>query len=130
LNSILDEMKQGESAVKRLQEMDQSRGLQDPVDVAKRMRGDNKAQRQSPPIQQSAQGILGDSQLAQQRLQQAERMAAEARGLLAESERLKAEAISMDPALAPASATKSKATEAAVPEAQPKVRKTRAKVSV
>jgi len=131
LNSILNEMKQGETAVKRLNELDQSRGLQDPIDVAKRMRGDKQV---PPPINQAPQGILGDSTLAQQRLQQAQRMAAEARGLLAESERLTAEAHSMDPSLAPApvkakAPKKVKAVEA-VAETQPKVRKTRAKVSV
>ena len=42
LNKILNEMKQGEEAVKKLAEMDQSRGLQDPRDVARRMRGDKK----------------------------------------------------------------------------------------
>lgn len=132
LNSILNEMKQGENAVKRLQEMDASRGLQDPVDVAKRMRGDKQV---PPPINQAPQGVLGDSTLAQQRLQQAQRMAAEARGLLAESDRLLAEAHQMDPSLAPApvkakaKTTKAKVTEAVVEAPAPKVRKTRAKVS-
>jgi hypothetical protein len=46
LNTILDEMEQGESAVKKLQEMDDSLGLQDPVDVAKRMRGNDP----QPPV--------------------------------------------------------------------------------
>lgn len=130
LNSILNEMKQGETAVKRLQELDSSRGLQDPVDVAKRMRGDKQV---PPPINQAPEGILGDSSLAQQRLQQAQRMAAEARGLLAESERLTAEAHQMDPSLAPkkAKATKkAQVTEAVVEAPAPKVRKARTKVSV
>jgi hypothetical protein len=133
LNSILNEMKQGENAVKRLQEMDASRGLQDPMDVAKRMRGDRQV---PPPINQAPQGVLGDTALAQQRLQQAQRMAAEARGLLAESDRLMQEAQQMDPSLAPApvkatkaKATKAKVTEAVVEAPAPKVRKTRAKVS-
>ena len=47
LNKILDEMKQGEEATKRLAEMDASMGLQNPVDVANRMRGQNKNQQQS-----------------------------------------------------------------------------------
>ena len=132
LNSILNEMKQGENAVKRLQEMDSSRGLQDPVDVAKRMRGDKQV---PPPINQAPQGVLGDTALAQQRMQQAQRMAAEARGLLAESERLMQEAQQMDPSLAPAVTAKPKATkkakvtEAVVETTAPKARKSRAKVS-
>lgn len=122
LNKILDEMKQGEDAVKRLAEMDKSMGLQDPADVARRMRGDKM-----PPMQGS-NDALGDSALAQQRLQQANKMAAEARGLLAESERLMAEAHQMDPSLAP-KPTKAKKTTAAAPATAKAPRKTKAKVS-
>lgn len=88
LNTILDEMEQGEAAVKKLAEMDASMGLQDPIDVARRMRGDNVP---IAPAQGSA-GALGDDQLAINLRQQAEKMAAEARGLLAESDRLLKEA--------------------------------------
>ena len=90
LNKILNEMKQGEEAVKRLAEMDASRGLQDPVDVARRMRNE------PPKVQQPVQGILGDNQLANNLRQQASRMAAEAKGLLAESQRLMKEAADME----------------------------------
>lgn len=93
LNKILDEMKQGEQAVQRLAEMDNSRGLQNPVDVARRMRND------APTNIPAVDGIIGDTQLAQQRLQQAQRMESEARGLLAEAQRLTEEAKSMDPSL-------------------------------
>ena len=100
LNKILDEMQQGENAVKRLAEMDKSAGLQDPADVARRMRGNQT----STTGIQSTGDALGDNTIAQQRLQQAQKMAAEARGLLAESERLTAEAHTMDPSLAPVTA--------------------------
>ena len=40
LNKILDQMKMGEDAVKKLAEMDSQMGMQDPMQVAKRMRGD------------------------------------------------------------------------------------------
>jgi hypothetical protein len=89
LNKILDEMKQGEAAVKRLAEIDSSTGLQDPADVARRMRGDQQA-----PLQ-AAQGALGDDQIANNMRLQAERMATEAKGLLAESERMMKEANQM-----------------------------------
>ena len=89
LNKILDEMKKGEAAVKRLAEIDSSTGLQDPADVARRMRGDQQA-----PLQ-AAQGALGDDQIANNMRLQAERMATEARGLLAESERMMKEANQM-----------------------------------
>lgn len=105
LNKILDEMKQGEEAVKKLAELDRSNGLQDPADVARRMRGDklppqlqeNRQQRQ--PVS-DAQGALADTQLANNLRQQAQKMAAEAKGLLAESERLMKEAAQMDPNIA------------------------------
>ena len=93
LNKILTEMEQGEAAVKRLAEIDASRGIQDPSDLARRMRNN-----QVP----TAPDILGDSTLAQQRLQQAHKMEAEAKGLLAEAKRLTDEAAAMDPSLAPA----------------------------
>jgi hypothetical protein len=97
LNKILDEMEQGEAAVKKLAEMDASMGMQNPVDVARRMRGDQ--------VQTTASGdALADSTLAQQRVQQAERMEREAKGLLAEAQRLMDEARQMDPSVATAPA--------------------------
>ncbi len=96
LNKILDEMEQGEAAVKKLAEMDASMGMQNPVDVARRMRGDQ--------VQTTASGdALADSTLAQQRVQQAERMEREAKGLLAEAQRLMDEARQMDPSVTTAS---------------------------
>jgi hypothetical protein len=92
LNKILDEMKQGEEAVRKLAEMDASRGLQDPVDVARRLRGDKT----TAPIQ-STGDALGDQALANNLRQQAAKMSAEAKGLLAEAQRLEKEAASLDP---------------------------------
>lgn len=118
LNKILDEMKQGEEAVKKLAEMDQSMGLQDPLQVAKRLRGDqNKA-----PVQPTGD-TLSDQSLANNLRQQAERMQREANGLLAEVNRLLEEAQSLDPVKAV------KATKTVKAEAAPKVRKSRAKVT-
>ena len=92
LNKILDEMKQGEDAVKKLAEMDASLGLQDPTDVAKRLRGDkNKA-----PVQASGDA-LGDQTLANNLREQAAKMDREAKGLMAEAQRLLKEAASLDP---------------------------------
>lgn len=113
LNNILNEMDKGEEAVKKLAEMDRSRGLQDPVDVARRMRGEstdpnirNQAAQQAA---QSAAGMLGDNDIARQRFEQAQRMEREANGLLAESQRLLNEAYSMDPSLNPVQAAPKKA---------------------
>jgi len=92
LNTILDEMKKGEDAVRKLAEMDKSRGLQDPADVVRRMRGPQNNQ----PVQSSGDA-LGDSALANNLRQQAMKMSAEAKGLMAEADRLLKEAASMDP---------------------------------
>jgi hypothetical protein len=94
LNKILDEMKQGEEAVKKLAEMDASMGLQDPIDVARRLRGDRPKE---PTPVQSTGDALGDQVLANNLRQQAERMSREAKGLLAEAARLEQEAASLDP---------------------------------
>lgn len=94
LNKILDEMKQGEEAVKRLAEMDASMGMQNPVDVANRMRGQNKNQTQ--PVS-STSGALDDSTIANRLRDQANKMSLEAKGLMAEADRLLKEAASMDP---------------------------------
>jgi hypothetical protein len=93
LNTILDEMKKGEDAVRKLAEMDQSRGLQDPADVARRLRGDKMP---NNPVQASGDA-LGDNAIANNLRQQAERMSREAKGLMAEVDRLLKEAAQLDP---------------------------------
>jgi hypothetical protein len=95
LNKILDEMKQGEEAVQRLAEMDESLGLQSSKQVAQRMRN-KEAAKTAPPVNiPDAQGVLGDTALANNLRSQAARMEAEAKGLLAESARLQQEANDM-----------------------------------
>lgn len=112
LNKILSEMKQGENAVKRLQELDSSRGLQDPVDVAKRIRGEQPANKRNAPA--STAGALGDNDLANNFRQQAQKMEAEAKGLLAEAKRLMSEAASMDPPVAVKAPKTKRATKSKV----------------
>jgi len=100
LNKILTEMKQGEDAVKRMAELDKSRGLQDPVDVARRVRENKTRDARVPatvPLTASTNDALGDNVIANNLRQQAQKMEAEAKGLLAESARLMSEAASMDP---------------------------------
>lgn len=92
LNKILDEMKQGEEAVKKLAEMDASMGLQDPVQVAKRLRGDKAKEPVTP-----TGDLLNDQSIANNLRQQAERMNREAKGLMAEADRLLQEAATLDP---------------------------------
>lgn len=109
LNKILDEMETGEAAVKKLAEMDSQMGMQDPMQVAKRMRGDKDAF--TSETTQASSGIdvvgdlLGDNAIANNLRQQALRMSAEAKGLLAEADRLLQEANGMDPVAAKSVAT-------------------------
>jgi hypothetical protein len=110
LNTILDEMKQGESAVKRLQELDNSRGMQDPADVVRRMRGNQTAP--APKGLQATGDALGDAAIAQNLRQQAAKMDAEAKGLLAEAQRLQKEAAQLEGVPAKAPAEKPKKTTA------------------
>ena len=125
LNKILDEMKLGEDAVKRMAELDQSRGLQDPADVARRMRGQKT--NQSSVVSPSGD-LLGDASLAKQRIEQAQKMEREAKGLLAEAQRLTTEAQTLDPSLAPKPAKAKKA--AVVAEvATPAKKKTTKKIT-
>jgi hypothetical protein len=120
-------MKMGEDAVKRMAELDQSRGLQDPADVARRMRG---PQGKQPPVVASSGDLLGDQTLAKQRIEQAQKMEREAKGLLAEAQRLTSEAQSLDPSLAPKPAkTKTKKVEVVAEVVAPAKRKYTKKVT-
>lgn len=108
LNKILNEMKQGEEAVKKLTEMDSRTGMKTPAEVARRMRD---------PI--VSNDVLDDMVLAKQRIEQAEKMEREANGLLAESKRLRDEAVQMAPSLKPKATKKAKVVEAVVAPAKP-----------
>lgn len=96
LNKILDEMKMGEEAVRKLAEMDQSMGMQSPAEVARRMRNNQT----KDAIVPQSNDLLGDQQLANNFRQQAAKMTAEAKGLMAEADRLLKEAAAMDPVVA------------------------------
>ena len=102
LNDILDEMQKGEEAVKKLQEMDASRGMtgkQKPRRAEIQEIGERRtreAQGNTSAADMLA-GMLSDSDLAAQRLEQAQKMEASARQLLAKAERLKTEAQSLSP---------------------------------
>jgi hypothetical protein len=130
LNKILTEMKQGEDAVKRLAEMDKSRGMQDPQTVARRMREQKTRDARTPetaPLIASSNDAVGDNMIATSLRQQAAKMAAEAKGLMVESELLIKQANDMDP---PPAAKKAKTTKKSVVVeapvvAAPKVRKTK-----
>lgn len=106
LNKLLNEMEQGEEAVRRLAEIDASRGLQDPVDIAKRMRGEQPA----ADRMYGSKDTLGDNELANSLRQQAARMSSEAKGLLAEADRLLKEAAQMEGSVVEKAPTSKKTT--------------------
>ena len=134
LNKILTEMKQGEDAVRRMADIDQSRGMQTPAEVARRQRENKTRDAKVPetaPLIASSNDALGDNAIANSLRQQAAKMAAEAKGLMAESQNLLKQAAEMDP---PVIEKKPKATKKAVVVeapvvAAPKAKKPRAKVS-
>jgi hypothetical protein len=113
LNKILDEMKLGEDAVKRMAELDKSRGIQDPATVARKMRGAKDAT--VPKGLQASGDALGDQAIAQNLRQQAAKMDIEAKGLMAEAARLHKEAAQLEGVTAE-SATKPKKTTTKKPK--------------
>jgi hypothetical protein len=91
LNSILNEMKSGEDAIKRMAELDAGAGMSgktrrnEPREV-----GAPSNSRSTPAKVTNV--VLSDEDIAQQRLDQAARMRESAKQLLAEAERLSGEA--------------------------------------
>ncbi|CAB5214164.1 hypothetical protein UFOVP190_23 [uncultured Caudovirales phage] len=109
LNSILDEMKKGEDAVKRLSDMDKDAGFTGKKKVREGrevgMPPNNQSlSRTNVDVDSTAsasayiKGVLTDDDLAADRLKQAEAMQKQAEQLLAEAKRLTEEAKSLTPA--------------------------------
>ena len=95
-------MTRGDEALKRLQEIDSSRGFtgkKAPRKAEIQEVGERRTREAqgNTSAAEMLSGMLSDSDLASQRLDQAEKMEASARQLLAEAERLKAEAESLSP---------------------------------
>lgn len=117
LNSILNEMKKGEDAIKRLAEMDKENGF-----TGKKKRAVEPKEVGVPPSSRSVaaavspsagiDGVLSDADLARSRLAQAEMMKKNAAAMLAEAERLAKEAADLDPTVT--HVTKPKAKKAKV----------------
>lgn len=108
LNDILDEMAKGEEALARLQNLDSNRGYTGKKNnTAKNQPRRAEIQEIGERRTREAQGntsaadmltgMLSDTDLAAQRLEQAQKMEASAKALLAEAERLKSEAQSLSP---------------------------------
>jgi len=105
LNKMLNEMKQGESAIKKMAENDASRGMVAP-EVKRKAEAEFKAgQAQkadpnyvTPPVLKAGQdGALSDRDIAANMLAQAKAMEVSARSMVAEAARMKKEAERMDP---------------------------------
>ena len=101
LNKILNEMKKGEDAVRKMAEIDGARGLVDP----KQKRADEaqyKSEQQAPKAQSGytaapTDGALDDKSLAANMLTQAVRMHNEATSMINEAARMRKEAEKMFP---------------------------------
>lgn len=105
LNEILNEMKKGEDAIKRLADMDKSQGL-----TSNKKRKPELKEVGVPPSSRTASainptptsvtGVLSDSDLALSRIAQAELMKRNANAMLLEAEQLISEAHQLDPTMA------------------------------
>jgi type II secretory pathway component HofQ len=115
LNQILNEMEQGEEAVKRLAEMDASRGFTGRRE-AKEVGANPASRTQAANIVSTATlgEVLTDEQLAGQRAAQAAKMKLEAAQLLAEAARLESEAVSLNPVTTLTPNAKPRSTKAKV----------------
>jgi len=120
LNKILDEMAKGEEAVARLKELDQTQGLIDPRTKKRNTKAESKTTSSSITDSDSSTttGIISDKALAHSLREQANKMAVEAKSLLAESERLHKEAAALAPA------PQEKETVTVNVESKPKAKKT------
>lgn len=118
LNKMLNEMKLGDAAIKKMAENDASRGMVSP-EVKRKAEAEFKASQAqpapvTPKFQAPQDGALSDRDIAANMVFQAKKMEIEARQMIAEAARMKKDAQRMDPnvvakeAEAPASAAESK----------------------
>jgi len=105
LNKMLNEMKQGEAAIKKMAENDASRGMVAP-DVKRKAEAEYKAKQAqqanpnyvaAPALKAGQDGALSDRDIAANMLAQAKTMEINARAMVAEAARMKKDAERMDP---------------------------------
>jgi len=139
LNKMLNEMKQGADAIKRMAQNDASRGMVEPgvkrAAEAEYKRG--QAQKAdpnyvAPPVLTAGQdGALTDRDIAANMLAQAKAMELNAKQMVAEAARMKKDAERMDPTVNAKNAKTAKleaTVSAPVTESAPKARRSKAKV--
>jgi hypothetical protein len=121
LNKMLNEMKQGSEAIKKMAQNDASRGMVAP-EVKRAAEAEYKASQAqkanpnyvAPPALKAGQdGALSDRDIAANMLAQAKAMEVNANNMIAEAARMKKEAERMDPYVTAAKATTTVTTEAA-----------------
>ena len=102
LNKMLNEMKQGEAAIKKMAENDASRGMVAP-EVKRKAEAEHKAAKADtayvvpPSLKAGQDGALSDRDIAANMLAQAKAMEINARSMVAEAARMKKDAERMDP---------------------------------
>jgi hypothetical protein len=101
LNKMLNEMKLGEEAIKKMAQNDASRGMVAP-EVKRKAEAEYKAQQQSqqqtaPKFQAPQDAALSDRDIAANMVFQAKKMETEAKQMIAEAARMKKDAQRMDP---------------------------------
>jgi hypothetical protein len=101
LNKMLNEMKLGEEAIKKMAQNDASRGMVAP-EVKRKAEAEFKASQQPqaqpmPKLQASQDGALSDRDIAANMVFQAKKMEVEAKQMIAEAARMKKDAQRMDP---------------------------------
>jgi hypothetical protein len=113
LNKMLNEMKLGEAAIKKMADNDASRGMVAP-EVKRKAEAEYKASQAQPQavpkFQAPQDGALSDRDIAANMVFQAKKMETEAKAMIAEAARMKKDAQRMDPRVvakeAPAPAAK------------------------
>jgi hypothetical protein len=101
LNKMLNEMKLGEAAIKKMANNDASRGMVSP-EVKRKAEAEYKASQAqptqaAPQFQAPQDGALSDRDLAANMVFQAKKMEIEAKQMIAEAARMKKDAQRMDP---------------------------------
>ena len=100
LNKMLNEMKLGDEAIKKMAQNDAARGMVD-APTKRAAEAEFKAGRQAKATVQAPQdGALSDRDIATNMLEQAKRMEIEAKGMIAEAARMKKDAERLQPNVA------------------------------
>ena len=131
LNKMLNEMKQGEDAIKRMAKNDASRGMVAP-EVKRAAEAEYKksqSQKTAPeqitqPFIATSDSALSDRDIAANMLAQAKRMEVEAKAMVAEAARMKKDAEKMDPTVS-AKARPAKTATVTVTETAPAAKRGR-----